>query len=536
MVRVITERGLPIKWEQLGLNRNKNTHRRVVYLHGLAPYKTLENEVTTDEGDRMKVDYVTYSPSLSNALESLVTRCFLVKSKGTVDGFAEVPVPRSKTIYNQLDYLADFLAGLLGMIQPFSYEQYVEGTPVHRRKCYEKALENIYRVHHDPRWESSIKGFVKFQRESGSEPRAINPPMEEEIIIKGCYIKAAEHGNDQYTLFTAIDKMWQEHHDVTHPVCSKGLNNFEWGEVFLSKWNRFADPVFVSLDCSRYSQHTGLQPLRYFSKFLEKLMPGAYEVTKPRKTICTSLVRDDDGAQWKVIAKLPVMLCDGSPETAGAAHFIMNIIMAHILPKIKIEPADCGDDFGFVCEREDVPDLNVLTAEMLDYGYTLKVETTIPVDIFNELEFCRMRPCIVAGRCRMIRPPDAMLKDTVLLCRLEEVPDRLFAVGMGGCHINYGVPVYHNLYRCMVRLSGVTDFKRKHLSFVYASNYMYYEVLSKGQDPTKTDAVEYTADDRLEFYKTTGILPCVQKIYEEHFDNYAFGQDVDLLPAMWPGV
>lgn len=522
----IIEFDLPITYIPLGRKR-KYPHRRIVILEGLMPRGVKDVDVETMDGQFIKSGYTTYSPTLSNTLEALVLRCFIVNYG---EGYRRVVEPEPG-IYENLDYLSEDLALHMGDRRLMTMDECVEKMPAHRRKCYRLALENMYRHVYDALWEN-VKGFTKFQREAeGGVPRMINPNHEEEIIKQGVYVKSYEEMG-QVSLYRVIDQLWYDHRGVEYPVCSKGLDSFQWGEVVARKWHRFGEGrKYTSLDCKRFSQHATKDSLEFVAMCIEKGLPGAFEALRPKKRKCVSMVPDEDGTWHRVVAELPEMLNDGSPWTACAAHIIINLIMIHELPEgMDIEPLDCGDDFGFISEQ--TVDLELLHLKLLRYGFYLKVEDS-EVDELNRLEFCKSSPICIGGGYRMIRRPECLQKDCVMLCGMDQYLDRMFAVGMGGCHINCGVPVYHNFYRCLIRLSGLLRFKKKHTAILYGHNYVYYTAMQKGVDRRNLVAISYSCEDRLEFYKTTGIEPHMQVVMEEFYDSVEFGDDPTNWYVMW---
>jgi len=524
MEKLILEFDLPITFIPLGRKR-KYPHRRTTILTGLMPRGEKDIPIETMDGQYITAGYTTYSASLSNTLEALVLRCFIVNYG---DGYSRVIKPMPG-IFNKLNYLMEDLALHLGDRRLISMDECVEAMPVHRRKCYRLALENMYRHFHDDLWEN-IKGFTKFQREQSGVPRMINPNHEEEIIKQGVYVKSYEEGG-HLSLYRALDQLWYKRRNVEYPVCSKGLNPFEWGVIVAKKWARFnAGRKYTSLDCSRFSQHASKDSLEFVAEAIDKVLPGAFEALRPKKRKCVCQVPDEDGTLHRVVAEVPEMLNDGSPWTACAAHVIINLIMIHELPDIEIEPLDCGDDFGFISDESI--DLIELQATLVKYGFHLKVEDSEVTEL-NKLEFCKSSPICIGGAYRMIRRPECLQKDCVMLCGSDQYVDRMFAVGMGGCHINCGVPVYHNFYRCLIRLSGLLRFKPKHTAILYGHNYTYYTVMKQGVDRRNLAAISYTCEDRLEFYMTTGIEPHMQVIMEEFYDEVEFGDSPTDWNIMW---
>lgn len=525
-MELIKKHKLKITVTPLG-GKSRKPHRRVTYMTGLLPQSSAF-QVDTVTGDYIHVPQVCYSNTLNNLLEAVVNRMFLVKyADGTMG-------PPPKAAPGKFDTLHPYIQALAGMLDdhlPFTIDEYVASSPAHRRKVYEVAGNNLKIQGMQPHWRD-ISVFVKFQRETGSAARAIAPPSPECIINEGIYIKSVEEkSGGQYTFYQAIDIKWSEL-GVELPTCSKGMTNPEWGQVVSQKWARFKSPVYISLDCSRFSQHTGLDALCLVEKFIKLIHPDMGDELNPRiQRLSTVYVPDEYGNTYKVNVQLPPMLFDGSPWTALVGHLIMNAVMWKYFQENPqhIETMDCGDDFGFICEEDEVPDMPRMQSFLLAYGYTLKIETEEPVSVINEIEFCKGKPIFVQDRWIMIRPLACLEKDSTLLCQASDHADRLFAVGMGGVHLNKGVPVYHNFYRALIRLSGVAKFKRKHLAFLYASNYAYYTVMLGGVDTTTLGALDYTPHDRYQFFLTTGVIPAYQEYVESIYDNITYGD----VPGIW---
>jgi hypothetical protein len=506
--------------------KSKKPHRKVTYLNGLMP------KVPNFVIDGLEVPYVVYSNTFHNGLEAIVKRLFLVEDKNN-GGYKRTPQPEEE-VFDQLTPYVVELSGLLKDHVLKTRTEYVEDTPTHRRPAYRKAEQNILKHVFLKRWRS-VCFFVKAQREEGKASRAICPLQDEEIIEEGVFVKSLEErSGGEMSLYEAIDLMWQNHHEVRHPVCSKGHTTEQWATILRKKWCEFADPVELEFDCSRYSQHTGEDALGIVVMLLELIFPGSSKTMLPTKNPLDTRLPDDQGNMWLISTIVNIILLDGTPWTAASAHIIINLIMIHSFTKgIRVEPMDCGDDFGLFCEREDAQKFLEMPQLMAKFGYNLKLELKEPNDDFNRVQFCRQSPVFAGGRWIMIRPPDCLLKDCIMLCGVDEVKDRMFAVGMGGAHLNFGVPVYHNFYRALVRLSGVTKMKRKHLAFAYGFKYSFYCALKEGAIESKLCPCQYDSMDRTQFYMTTGITPQVQEMLEDQYDGAVWGEQSTVWPKMW---
>jgi len=522
MVALIKRHNLPITYTPRG--STKRMHRRVVYLEGLLPQSQGYKVMTVKEEEK-NYPFETYSPSLGNTLEAYVLRTYLVEKPGGQYGQPPLPDPY---MFDNLDNMTTELADLLRDHVLLDRPEYVKQTPPSRRKAYEAALDVLQRQGYQSRFDN-VKGFVKFQKEEGKIPRPIDPPYEERIIEEGRYVKSMEESEGaEFTLFSAIDEMWHRR-GVMHKVCFKGVTMSEFGEILYRKQSEFADPVFVSMDCSRFSQHTGRDALNYFAKFVDKIFPGAFDVLRAKRRHA-SVTASEDGVQYAVKCKLPYKLCDGTPSTSATAFVVINMIMMECLKGLRVEPYDNGDDFGLVCDQSDYDEITLLVPELLKYGYKLKVEQVV-YDI-SQLSFCRMTPIQLSVGWRMIRPVSSLEKDAILFCTMGEVSDRMFAVGMGGAHLNYGVPVYHAFYRAMVRLSGLTSMKQKHMMYLRSHNYSYYRaMLETGYDVN--NVVEHSDLDRARFYMTTGIEPVCQVVLEKMYDAMVLGDRPSIWHKLW---
>jgi hypothetical protein len=135
---------------------------------------------------------------------------------------------------------------------------------------------------------------------------------------------------------------------------------------------------------------------------LRKIFPEYTYWLRSRGVNAKAKAQDKDGMFFGILAMLPAMLLDGSPETALAAHIIINCIFIHYFKEVdyEVEPLDCGDDFGVIAERDTVK-VDELVALLLRYGYTLKVEEYC--DEMNHIVFCQCSPITLGSRVTMIR-------------------------------------------------------------------------------------------------------------------------------------
>lgn len=505
-------------------SKSKKTHRKVTYLTGLMP-RSDKFDV-----DGLRVPYVVYSNSLYNGLEAIVKRLFLVQDKVT-KVYSMPPTPQ-KGAFEDLKYLVHDMSQMLSDHTVVSMEDYVETTPSHRRAAYRRALENIRRHVFLKKWRS-VCFFVKSQKEEGKESRAICPLEDEEIIQQGVYVRSIEtRSGGEMSLYEAIDLLWQKHCDVIHPVCSKGKDTKVWASTLRSKWTRFDNPVELEFDCSRYSQHTGKEALGMVVDLLDMVFPGSRSQMTPSKVPLDVALPDETGQQHLISTMVKILLLDGTPWTAASAHIVINCIMIHLCPQVPVEPMDCGDDFGIICEREHAQMFLQFVPLLRRFGYTLKLELARPNDDFNKLSFCRQSPCFIDGAWTMLRPPSCLYKDCILICEEKEARDRMFAVGMAGAHLNQGVPVYHNFYRAMVRLSGITQMKQRHLTYVYSNKYLYYLTLQNGVSESALRPRMYSDQDRTQFYLTTSITPMQQELLEHKYDSATWGEATEW-PQLW---
>eukprot|EP00657_Telonema_sp_P-1_P012986 TRINITY_DN992_c0_g1_i3.p1 TRINITY_DN992_c0_g1~~TRINITY_DN992_c0_g1_i3.p1 ORF type:complete len:467 (-),score=44.87 TRINITY_DN992_c0_g1_i3:1650-3050(-) len=463
-------------------------------------------------------------------VEAIINRVYLVERKvnGVVVGLQKPPEP-VKNVFDGLSYLIYQLGATLGNNRLMTTEEWIDRCPAHRRKVYKTAYENLLLNGWDDKW-YEVKAFVKASREDASLNKAcrlICPSYEECIVVKGPYIKSVEESIDGgVSLYKAIDTMWSENTTCLHPVCTKGLTQDEVGALCKAKWDEFSEPVYVCFDCSRFSQHTREDACTFAYTLVWLLFPDSKDHVISQKVKAQAVVADEDGHMFKVACTLPAMLLDGSPETAMLAHIVINCIFVDYFKTFdeQIEPLDCGDDFGAFCEKGTINNGSVVN-HLRRYGYTLKVEQE--TEDFSKVCFCQCSPLVLESRITMIRAPTCIVKDALMMCQRSEVDDRLLAVGLGGCHVNYGVPVYHNFYRALVRLSGLKNMKKKHVSFLYSTNYLYYQaVVRDGKRMDATVPVVYTQQDRYNFWLTTDITPQEQIALEFSYDNVEHGTPV----------
>jgi len=515
---VIVAHQLPIVITPLG-STSRGIGRTFTVLPGLSPG---ESKVLG-----FQHCYTVYNNSLVNLLEALCTRVFLVK------GIAP-PQPPEEDAFEDLVILRQRLESLLGRRSPLQYQDWIDKAPAHRRPFYRIAYNTLVETGiTDKSWK--VKFFVKGSREFCSDLkrcRFIGPLEGEAILEKGIYSKAIEESYfDRPSVYIAIDMMWMEEMGVQASVCTKGLTTKEVGKLVSDKWSMFDDPVGIGLDCESFSQSTGKDALNFVYGLINSLIPesrGAYQI---REIFGSTLIKDDEGRLHKVEAELPIMLMDGTPDTALTAHIIVNLIAIFVFRNfgIRVEPLDCGDDFAFICERCDVPCFELIRVAFARFGYRVKLEHI--AHYMHDFLFCKAQPFTGRDYVMMIRDKECLRKDCLFMCQLSEISDRMFATGIGGASLNFGVPVYHNFYRCLVRLSGKSALKSKHLASLYVTNYSAYEALIRadiGYDATR--AVEYTVGERVQFAMTTGISPSEQVYLEDLYDS---ANDLSDINTVW---
>jgi hypothetical protein len=335
-------------------------------------------------------------------------------------------------------------------VAPLTKEQFLRAYDGRRRARYEKAYDSlITRVLNKS--DSKISFFMKVEKTNFSTkvdpvPRGISPRNDRYHVLLGPYIKRIEK-----VIFTIIG------HIFGATTVLKGYNAQRRGEILLSHWKHFKDPVAIGLDAERFDQHVSEDALRYEHSFYRMFYHSKFFATLLKQQLLNS------GACYvkngKIFFTIRGMRMSGDMNTALGNCLLMCAMIYSYMHSIGLSTnqfrlANDGDDCVLIIERENLHKLNNLTGYFKGLGFSMKVEK--PVSVFEEIEFCQAQPIQTESGPVMVRNLHSIAKDCLSIKPLDNRSVYLkwmAAVAQGGLALTGQVPIFQEFYMAMYRSS-----------------------------------------------------------------------------------
>ncbi|QKN22666.1 RNA-dependent RNA polymerase [Erysiphe necator associated tombus-like virus 8] len=377
-----------------------------------------------------------------------------------------------------------------------------------KRKIYTNAVESLCALPLSIA-DAFVKGFVKDEKlnlllKLDPVPRAILPLSARLNVIEGSINAHREHA-----MFEAIDEVFGR------LTVMKGYNAGERGRIIAEKWHRFADPVALGMDASRFDQHVSMLALLFENAcFLDHCTND-----EERRVLSKVL-------SWTTSSRGKMVATDGSVKfarEAGRLSGCMHTSSGNILLMcsmfwtfmqqfgVKWDYINDGDDCVLFLERKDVARVSrEVDAWFTDMGFTMVVEP--PAYELEHVDFCQSRPVWTPSGYIMCRNPHtALVKDTVCLKRIDcEANWRSWTRSVGECGMSLagGIPMFQAFYGAYLRSAGDAKINKMHK----AEGGL--KLASAGMHRKEQEIDDFT---RLSFYAAWGILPDAQVVAEKEY-------------------
>jgi len=397
-------------------------------------------------GVATNVKFAVHNSSLENVYRGVMERVFYVKEGGK---FCAPPQPAPGIYRKRLAYVKSYLASVLPETAPISTEQFVSMYEGRRRTIYQKAADSLC-SRPISKNDASIRCFGKAEKTNiSAKPdavmRIVSPRDPRYNIVVGRYLKPIEH-----MIYGAIAKLFGE------TTVSKGLNASEVGNLLKRKWTKYANPVAVGLDASRFDQHVSKQALEWEHGIYLDLYRNCRELQMylgwQLKNRCTAYF-----PEGKIKYVVNGTRMSGDMNTALGNCLIMCSLVYAYARSIGLKDFSLinnGDDCVVVLDKRN---LGLLMGKLPSYfkemGFTMISET--PVYNLEEIEFCQAHPVFNGNEYVMVRNPSiAMSKDSYSIKPLDckSVYHKwIGAVGMCGASLSGGVPIMQEYYQCYIR-------------------------------------------------------------------------------------
>lgn len=423
-----------------------------------------------------------------------------------VGGEYKAPPPvDEKTIFR---VLRNFRTGIMKKFgakpTKLSPEEFVSMFRGRKFNIYNNALEEYYDMGVQ-RKHSVSAAFVKCEKVNPEKaPRCIQPRHPVYNIGVGQYLKHIEH-----RLYKAIGKMFGE-----KDVVIKGYNVQQIGEIVKDKWSCFAQPIAIGLDATKFDMHVSAEMLKWEHSIYKSLYSGDKELKR-----LLQYQIDNRGVGYCMDGKLSYKVrgrrFSGDMNTAlGNCLIMCAMVWSYAKERgVPIKFINNGDDCVVFMEKKHEGEFLVgLDKWFMDMGFRMTREPT--VSVFEQIEFCQMKPIQTATGCVMVRNFDtAREKDSLCLLPLQTssaMSKWLYAVGECGLALCSGIPIMQSMYQCYMR-NGVTSNMGNSVQMQTGMR-----MLAKGLE-SKTNPV--TSDARASFLMAWDYTPEEQIALEKYYDE-----------------
>lgn len=432
----------------------------------------------------------------------------LLYVKGPDGSFVEPPIPDSQAFNQLLDYETKFMTGHGLVTAPMSKDDFLSSYVGRKRTIYSNAFESLLRkpLKKD---DAGINYFIKMEKTNFSikkdpVPRGISPRSPRYHVSVGLFIKRIEK-----LIYKRIDEMWGS------PTIMKGKNALQRGSAVKLHWSKYAEPVAVGIDASRFDQHVHEDALKWEHSIYLSYFKGHYRKQLARMLLWQIVNKGYGRVQnGKIKFEVRGKRMSGDMNTALGNCLLMSTMVHSIKRRYNISCSfiNDGDDGVIFLEKRDLHRLlKVLPAECLKFGHEVVLED--PVREIEHIEFCQCKfvyrdeQTLVAVR----NVTNSFNKDSMCLDPLNHekfAKKWMRSVGDCGLSLTTGLPVLQWYYQ---------HFREQSPVGVKELRFEGFKMLAKGMGTPKFSPV--TAYARYSFWKAFGIPPDKQEEMELYYAN-----------------
>lgn len=459
------------------------------------------SELSTETG------YRVHNNNIVNMEVAVKERVFYVKDGS--GGFKPPPRPTPGVFQTRLAKFSALLRRLTVGSTRITEDEFLSYYTGRKLAIYTEAVKSL-RLTSVTRKDALIRAFIKaekicFLSKPGAIPRVIQPRSPRYNVCVGRYLRPLEA-----RIYRAINKIWND-----GKVVMKGLNAHQVGEIVHSKWRKYANPVCVGLDASRFDQHVSADALQWEHDQYINAFP------KGQRAALIQLLfwqMNNKAVAWFRDGKLKYS-CKGKRMSGDINTSLGNVLLMCAMMwayvdsiGLKCSFLNNGDDCSLILEKEDLSKIKGLRAYFLGFGFNIVEEE--PVYKIQHISFCQTFPMFDGRRWLMVRQLKSYAKDCVSLVPLDSekaLHKWIYAVGEGGLHLAGGIPIYSALYR-LLRSNGKSSKMSEHPIFETGMR-----MLSKGMDRTTYVTLP---EARHHFYLGTGITPDRQCAIEDQITKF----------------
>lgn len=318
-----------------------------------------------------------------------------------------------------------------------------------KRQRYEDALEAVYN-NGLCRRDAGVTMFVKCERisplKNNPDPRAIQFRDPKYCVVLASYLKPME--DHLYAL------------KVRHPLLGstrligKGLNQGQRASLLVRKFERFGNPVAVSLDASRFDQHVHSTVLAIEHSVYQHCNPDP-ELARLLSWQLVNRVRTRSGYRYTCEGRR----MSGDMNTAlGNCVIMVSMVLAYMVPKkVQFDILDDGDDCLLILDKSSLSVIDDIIPFFLQFGQELKVEHIAYA--MEHVNWCQSRPVNIDGSYMFVRDPVKVMSCSLISPKwrsMDPLGRRAYLAGIGECLLAQceGVPVLQSYALALLRNAG----------------------------------------------------------------------------------
>jgi hypothetical protein len=372
--------------------------------------------------------------------------------------------------------------------------------------------------------------FIKAEKTKKIDPspRAIQPRSPRYNIELGCFIRAIEH-----RVYAAVDAHCAHDRHLVFPTIMKGKNLVERGKIASGKGGSFFDPVYVSIDVSRFDQSVSAPLLaevehpvylRYFTgadaNFLKTLLSWQID----------NVGFAGEHFQYGVHG----CRMSGDMNTALGNCLLMTLMCKAFATDLRVpmEIMNDGDDCVLIFERVHLDNVRNKVADyFLQFGMRVVIDKI--AHTLEEMEFCQCHPVYIPlhGGYVMVRNPVKCLAGDASgfgsFCDGEaKARQTLRAIGLCGGFLVRGLPMLQPFYASL-RAASPNSVQLDDPNAISATGFLIHAKMLAGAEGVRLSTLrEYQLitpihpDTRVSFHKAFGIDPNYQRLVEERYSGF----------------
>nr|QUS52798.1 hypothetical protein 2 [Mute swan feces associated tombus-like virus 6] len=405
--------------------------------------------------------------------------------------------------------------------------EWLEAYTGRKRRKYEEAAADLAGV---PlrRSDSYVAAFIKAEKIFElKDPRLIQARSARYNYVLGNYLKPIEHalynikGTGRLKTFLPPGRL-----------IAKGCNMQRRALLIKKKMDRFANPLVVSLDASRFDAHITDMLL------VEHLVYNRYWRSPELQRVLAWQYNNRGRTSTGVRYRLQGSRMSGDMNTALGNCLLSIIILANVMRCLRVSPTRwdmlCdGDDCLLFLNRTDEHILQHLQPLYAEHGLPIKIENV--TGSYHRVLFCQSHPIDTPLGPRMVALPERTLSRSLVGVRhwAEDkfVPRYLALIGYCELALNMGVPILQE-FACTI-LSWGSVLPRN----IAISGRVVKAMREEREHPIIP--LPITDDARYSFWEATGIDPIEQRACEAALRSISRHgpqkktEGVDQPPAHW---